>query len=119
MTSAILLARDGAVATLTLNRPASLNALDPAMMDALVEHTAALAADDALRCVVIRGAGRHFMAGGDIRHFAEQLALVPADRQSRFTRMIASLHAAIEQLQRMPQRARRGRGLRPVFAMRL
>ena len=102
MTSPILLARDGPVAMLTLNRPASLNALDAAMMDALVEHTAALAADDTLRCVVIRGAGRHFMAGGDIRHFAEQLALAPGDRRSRFMRMIERLHAAIEQLQRMP-----------------
>jgi 2-(1,2-epoxy-1,2-dihydrophenyl)acetyl-CoA isomerase len=102
MTSPILLARDGPVATLTLNRPASLNALDAAMMDALVDHTAALAAEDTLRCVVIRGAGRHFMAGGDIRHFAEQLTLAPAERRSRFTRMIERLHAAIEQLQRMP-----------------
>jgi 2-(1,2-epoxy-1,2-dihydrophenyl)acetyl-CoA isomerase len=102
MTSPILLARDGPVAMLTLNRPASLNALDAAMMDALVDHTAALAADDTLRCVVIRGAGRHFMAGGDIRHFAEQLALAPADRRSRFMRMIERLHAAIEHLQRMP-----------------
>jgi enoyl-CoA hydratase/carnithine racemase len=57
MTSAILLARDGPVATLTLNRPASLNALDAALMDALVAHTAALAADDTLRCIVIRGEG--------------------------------------------------------------
>jgi 2-(1,2-epoxy-1,2-dihydrophenyl)acetyl-CoA isomerase len=102
MTSAILLARDGPVATLTLNRPASLNALDAAMMDALVAHSAALAADDTLRCVVIRGAGKHFMAGGDIRHFAEQLALAPADRQTRFTGSIERLHAAIEHLQRMP-----------------
>jgi 2-(1,2-epoxy-1,2-dihydrophenyl)acetyl-CoA isomerase len=102
MTSPILLARDGPVATLTLNRPAALNALDAAMMDALVAQTAAVAADDTLRCVVIRGAGRHFMAGGDIRHFAEQLALAPADRRSRFTRTIEHLHAAIEQLQRMP-----------------
>jgi 2-(1,2-epoxy-1,2-dihydrophenyl)acetyl-CoA isomerase len=102
MTNPILLARDGPVATLTLNRPASLNALDAAMMDALVAHTAAVAADDTLRCVVIRGAGKHFMAGGDIRHFAEQLALAPVDRRSRFTRTIERLHAAIEQLQRMP-----------------
>ena len=102
MTSPILLSRDGPVATLTLNRPASLNALDAAMMDALVMHTSALAADDALRCVVIRGAGRHFMAGGDIRHFAEQLALAPADRRNRFMRTIEHLHVAIEQLQRMP-----------------
>jgi len=102
MTSPILLARDGAIATLTLNRPASLNTLDAAMMDALVAHTAAVAADDTLRCVVIRGAGKHFMAGGDIRHFAEQLALAPADRRNHFTRTIERLHAAIEQLQRMP-----------------
>src|SRR5437867_7701371 len=105
MTSPILLARDGPVATLTLNRPASLNALDAAMMDALVEHAAALAAEDTLRCVVIRGAGRHFMAGGDIRHFAEQLALAPADRRSRFMRMIERPHPATEQLPRMPHPA--------------
>jgi 2-(1,2-epoxy-1,2-dihydrophenyl)acetyl-CoA isomerase len=102
MTSPILLARNSSVATLTLNRPDALNALDPAMMDALVAHTAALAADASLRCVVVRGAGRHFMAGGDIRHFAEQLEHEPEERQRRFTRMIERLHAAIEQLQRMP-----------------
>jgi 2-(1,2-epoxy-1,2-dihydrophenyl)acetyl-CoA isomerase len=102
MTSPILLAREGSVATLTLNRPESLNALDAEMMKALVDHSATLAADDALRCVVIRGAGKHFMAGGDIRYFAEQLALSPAERRGRFTHTIEHLHAAIEHLQRMP-----------------
>jgi 2-(1,2-epoxy-1,2-dihydrophenyl)acetyl-CoA isomerase len=62
MTSAILFARDGPVVTLTLNRPALLNALDAAMMDALVAHSAALAADDTQRCVVIRGAGKQSLA---------------------------------------------------------
>src|SRR5438132_93616 len=102
MTSPILLARDGFVATLTLTPPASLNALDPTVMDARGAHTAALAADTSLRCVVIQGSGRHFMAGGDIRNFAEQLELAPGERQQRFTRMIGRLHAAIEHLQRMP-----------------
>jgi 2-(1,2-epoxy-1,2-dihydrophenyl)acetyl-CoA isomerase len=102
MTSPILLTRDGSVATLTLNRPESLNALDPAMMDALVVRTAELAADASLRCVVIRGAGKHFMAGGDIRHFAEQLELTPDERRRSFALLIGRLHAAIEQLQRMP-----------------
>ena len=102
MTDPILLARDGPVATLTLNRPGSLNALDATMIDALVAHAAALAADDALRCVVIRGAGRHFMAGGDIRYFAEQLGLAPQERQEQLSRTIGRLHAAIEQLRRMP-----------------
>jgi enoyl-CoA hydratase/carnithine racemase len=41
----ILVSRDGAVATLTLNRPAALNALDAAMMEALVAPCATLAAD--------------------------------------------------------------------------
>jgi enoyl-CoA hydratase/carnithine racemase len=56
MNDTVLLARDGAVATLTLNRPDALNALDPAMVDALVARTAEVAADDTLRVVVIRGA---------------------------------------------------------------
>ncbi len=103
MNETLLLARDGAVATLTLNRPESLNALDLDMIDALVAHTSALAGDTAVRCVVIEGAGKHFMAGGDIRMFAERLAVPPADRQRQFIRIIERVHVAIEQLQRMPQ----------------
>lgn len=98
----ILLTRDAAVATLTLNRPAALNVLDLGMMDTLVAHTAALAADSTLRVVVLRGAGRHFMAGGDLRTFASRLAAPPAQRQAEFQRIVDRLHAAIEHLQRMP-----------------
>jgi 2-(1,2-epoxy-1,2-dihydrophenyl)acetyl-CoA isomerase len=93
MTSPLLVDRDGAIATLTLNRPESLNALDPAMIDALVKETASLAADRSVRCVVVRGAGSHFMAGGDIGHFATLLEATPVER----------LHPAIETLHRMPQ----------------
>lgn len=98
----ILVESDGPVATLTLNRPDSLNVLDFPMMDALVAHTAALAADDSLRVVVVRGAGRHFMAGGDIRTFAGELELAPAERTARFHGIIGRLHASIETLARMP-----------------
>jgi 2-(1,2-epoxy-1,2-dihydrophenyl)acetyl-CoA isomerase len=102
MNTTLLLDRDGAIATLTLNRPASLNTLDPEMIDALIAHSAALAADDSVRCVIIKGAGRHFMAGGDIRSFAEQLADSPSDRGRHFTRMVEHMHTAIESVQRMP-----------------
>ena len=102
MNESILLVRDGPVATLTLNRPESLNTLNLAMMDALVECTAALARDDGLRVVVLRGAGRHFMAGGDIRTFAAHLDEPPATRSAGFQRMVERLHAAIENLHRMP-----------------
>jgi 2-(1,2-epoxy-1,2-dihydrophenyl)acetyl-CoA isomerase len=102
MNDTVLLARDGTVATLTLNRPDTLNALDLAMVDALVARTAEVAADDALRVVVVRGAGKHFMAGGDIRTFATHLDEAPATRRDGFRRMVERMHAAIECLHRMP-----------------
>jgi 2-(1,2-epoxy-1,2-dihydrophenyl)acetyl-CoA isomerase len=102
MNDSVLLARDGAVATLTLNRPDVLNVLDASVAEALVAHTTALAADDALRVVVLRAAGRHFMAGGDIRTFGETLADPPAERRRAFQRLIDRLHPAIENLHRMP-----------------
>jgi len=102
MNTTVLLDRDGAIATLTLNRPASLNTLDSEMIHALIAHSTELAADDSVRCVIIKGAGKHFMAGGDIRSFGEQLAGVPSDRQRHFTHMVEHMHTAIENLQRMP-----------------
>ena len=102
MTSPLLVERTGSVATLTLNRPDALNTLDFALMDALVAAAADVAADDALRVVVLRGAGRHFMAGGDLRTFAGELAKPPAQRNADFRRMIGRLHSAIEHFHRMP-----------------
>ena len=65
-TDPILLRRDGAVATVTLNNPARLNALDKATWGRLGETLTALDADDSLRAVVIRGAGeKSFAAGAD------------------------------------------------------
>jgi len=96
------LTRDGRVATLTLNRPESLNALDFSLMDALVEAAADVARDDSLRVVVLRGAGKHFMAGGDLRTFAGMLDGEPGERTRRFRRMIARLHSAIEAFHRVP-----------------
>jgi 2-(1,2-epoxy-1,2-dihydrophenyl)acetyl-CoA isomerase len=102
MSDTLLVARDGPIAALTLNRPESLNALDFAMMDALIERTREIAADPTLRVVVVRGAGRHFMAGGDLRAFATRLDATPETRRADFQAMIERLHAAIEHLHRMP-----------------
>jgi len=103
MTAPVLVEHDGAIATVTLNRPDSLNALDPAMVDGLVAETSRLGASADVRCVVLRGAGRHFMAGGDIRDFAGRLEREPDLRREEFTALIGRLHAAIEALHRMPQ----------------
>ncbi len=102
MNDTVLVSRDGPVATLTLNRPDALNTLDDAMVEALVARTMEVAADDRLRVVVLAGAGRHFMAGGDIRSFAATLEDPPAARERTFRRLVERVHCAIEQLHRMP-----------------
>ena len=64
-------ARDGAVAVLTLDRPAKLNAMTVAMTDALVAHCAAIEADPDIRVVLLRGEGpKGFCAGSDIGSLA-------------------------------------------------
>ncbi|MFM1992098.1 MAG: enoyl-CoA hydratase/carnithine racemase [Pseudomonadota bacterium] len=71
----ILVERDGPVATVVLNRPEKLNALTRSMWRGLGDAFEALSADDAVRCVVVRGAGeRAFSPGNDISEFATQRA---------------------------------------------
>lgn len=68
--SSIDLKIDGEIATLTLNNPGKLNAIDLAMWRALSRHMATLAADSSVRCIVLRGAGEAaFAAGGDLEEF--------------------------------------------------
>lgn len=70
MGETILVRRDGAIATVVLNRPDKLNAFDLAMWTAFGAAVRALSADDRVRCVVIAGAGgRAFSAGADIAEF--------------------------------------------------
>ena len=63
----VLRADCGGVATLTLNRPSQFNALSSAMLGALQAELDAIAADPALRVVVIAGAGKAFCAGHDLK----------------------------------------------------
>ncbi len=68
MSDNILTSRDGAVGIITINRPEKLNAMTPEMAEALVAAVNAFNRDDAIRCVVLTGAGeKAFCAGSDIR----------------------------------------------------
>jgi methylglutaconyl-CoA hydratase len=68
----VLLAIDPrGVATVTLNRPEIGNAYNAAMLKALIAGLERLASDPAVRCLVVRGAGRHFQAGADIKWLGE------------------------------------------------
>ncbi|MGQ0749553.1 MAG: enoyl-CoA hydratase/isomerase family protein [Betaproteobacteria bacterium] len=75
MTDSVLVARDGAIATVTLNNPERLNALNKTMWAQLGEIMRELSVEDALRCVVLRGAGeKAFAAGADIAEFGKERA---------------------------------------------
>jgi enoyl-CoA hydratase/carnithine racemase len=76
MTPDILCQRDGDIATVTLFNPEKLNALNAAMWQRLREVMGELAADAALRCVVLRGEGSVFAAGGDLEEFRTARATV-------------------------------------------
>lgn len=75
----------GAVATITVNRPKALNALNAAVLGALDAHVATVAADEAIRVLVITGAGeRAFIAGADISEF---VGATPVDALAISTRL--------------------------------
>lgn len=72
MTDSVTMARDGGLATVTLNRPEKLNAFDKAMWQALTADIRALSADESVRAIVLTGAGSAFCPGADISEFASQ-----------------------------------------------
>ncbi|SIS81928.1 enoyl-CoA hydratase [Phaeovulum vinaykumarii] len=67
MEDLVIRADHGAVAHLTMNAPDKLNALSDAMLAALKAQLGALAEDGGIRAVVIRGAGKAFCAGHDLK----------------------------------------------------
>mgnify|MGYP000114206163 CR=1 FL=1 len=89
------------IATITLNRPEALNALSPRMTDALIEHTASAECDDRVRCLVLRGNGRAFMAGGDVKGMREALTTDREGHLARTEMRVLRAHQFVAQLRRM------------------
>ena len=74
-TEPVIVTRDGNIATVALNNPERLNALNKPTWERLGAVMRELSADDTLRCVVLRGAGdKAFAAGADIAEFANERA---------------------------------------------
>jgi enoyl-CoA hydratase/carnithine racemase len=86
-------ARDGRVLTLTLDRPAQLNALTDELSDALAAELERAATYDDVRVVVLRGAGRAFCAGADISAAdgPMKLDVRALDRANRIVRAVTRL----------------------------
>lgn len=81
----LFLETDGAIATVTLNRPDALNAIDVAMAQDLQCAAQWLEARDDIRAVLLRATGKTFCAGGDISMFTGEPALVRATLPDLFT----------------------------------
>ncbi|HSE95862.1 MAG TPA: enoyl-CoA hydratase [Methylomirabilota bacterium] len=92
---AVLVQRDEAVVTVILNRPQARNALDLTMRQALDDALAQLADDPAVRVLVLRGAGEHFCAGGDVK-LMQAARMSAAEGQAR----VAALNRAVRRLVR-------------------
>ncbi len=103
MTDHLLVSKDDGVATLTMNRPEVRNALSMEMRTAMSDAIDDVEHDPSIRCVVLKGSGDHFMAGGDIKSFEPYTQLPPAERQSAFERRIHNLHPMIIAMRRMPK----------------
>jgi enoyl-CoA hydratase len=87
---------DGSVATLTLNRPAVLNALNRDLLTVLEETLDAFSGDASLRAVIITGAGeRAFAAGADIAELAELPGAVAGEHKARTGQRITQLIEAL------------------------
>lgn len=73
----VVFSRTAQVATITLNRPAAMNALSAEVMNALERVVDRLHSDEAVRAVIVTGAGKAFCAGGDLVQFGRELEQKP------------------------------------------
>jgi enoyl-CoA hydratase/carnithine racemase len=85
----------------TFNREGALNAYTPRMRDALIEFLRRAEEDAAIRCVVLKGAGKHFMAGGDVKDFQEHFRKTPTERRAQFESLISRWRAS-QRFSRLP-----------------
>lgn len=95
----VLVERRDGVATVTMNRPQVLNALDASMAGGLGDAFAELNDDDTVRAVILRGAGRAFAAGGDVARFHAELP----DPRPYAGRLIEVFHDTILAMRRLPK----------------
>ncbi|MET0988278.1 MAG: enoyl-CoA hydratase-related protein [Steroidobacteraceae bacterium] len=103
MTSTLLTSIDGPVARITFNRPEVRNAVNAEMLIAMREFLKHIERDTSVRCIVITGAGDHFMAGGDVGGFKATLEMSKEERQREFEARVQQHAGLFALLARVPQ----------------
>lgn len=100
MADVLLIDRADGVATLTMNRPESLNALSTELKDALVQALADVGADDSVRAVVLTGSGRGFCVGQDL---SEHVQLLQANDPAPLRTVVEHYNPIALSLTQMPK----------------
>lgn len=94
----LLVEQDGAVLTITMNRPEKLNALNEAMLQELTEAVETAAQNDTVRCIVITGAGRAFGSGLDLTSLATTYTptepIKISEHLKKFHRLVLAIRTA-------------------------
>lgn len=98
MSDTILFQQDGPIGTMTFNRPAVYNAMNTELILALRDTTNALMKNTTLRVLIVKGAGKAFLAGGDVAQFHARLEHAAAD----VLPMGDALHDSIVNIRTMP-----------------
>jgi len=99
----VILQRQEAVLEIVLNRPERLNAANRELIGELAAAAAEAAEDRRARAVLLRGAGTHFCAGGDITMFGELIELAPDERRRALYEIVDGLHPLLIRLRHMPK----------------
>ena len=100
MADVLLVERGDGVATLTMNRPESMNSLSVELKEALRDTLRDVSADRSVRAVVLAGTGRGFCVGQDLR---EHVALLEADDPSPLSTVTEHYNPIVEALAGMPK----------------
>jgi 2-(1,2-epoxy-1,2-dihydrophenyl)acetyl-CoA isomerase len=103
MNERVLTRVDGAVARITFNRPEVRNAVNHEMLVTIREFLKRIEEDTAVRCIVLAGAGEHFMSGADVGGFKEALKASKEQRKRDFEARVQSAGSLFVSLARMPQ----------------
>lgn len=102
--SDLLTSIENGVARMVMNRPEARNALSDEMLSAMRDFLLSVERDPNVRCVVLGGAGDHFMAGGDVKKFAGMAKTMTAEERRRlFQVRVQNLDPVIATMRRMPK----------------
>ena len=98
MTDKLLLEKDGALGWIVFNQPEKRNAVSQEMWQAMAEYVEEIEKDDAIRVVILRGAGDHFVSGADISQFKDRRK--NAEDEAEYRRISGRGNEALTRLQK-------------------